>query len=156
MSSKSFLDVKYTLLNDDASPPRQVHDTDSGLDIAIYGIKEKISDTISHYHSGLVFEPPEGFYFEMYARSSLHKRGYQLATGVSVIDSEYRGEVVIPLEKISPDADDLFKDEDKPYVVQLILKKKYPVKMILSFRNELTQTDRGKGGFGSTDQDGQS
>lgn len=144
--------VNYACINSELGlPPRQVHDTDSGLDIAVCGIKERISDTITHYHSWLVFQPPEGYYFEMYVRSSLHKRGYRLATGVSVIDSEYRGELVIPLEKISVNADDLLKDGDKPYVVQLIMKKKHLLKLTSKPLSELNETNRGNGGFGSTD-----
>lgn len=82
----------------------------------------------------------------VYARSGLGIRhGVSLSNGVGVIDSDYRGELVVPLRNFG----------DKPYTVhpgeriaQLVI---VPVALPrLEEAKELSSTQRGTGGFGST------
>jgi dUTP pyrophosphatase len=134
----------------DAQIPRKIHNDDIGYDICLIDRKDHqngdIPGEVTMFGTGLHFAPPKDHYFEMYARSSLHKTGYILSTGVSIIDTNYRGELLVPLGKWK-------ETDDLPlpfYAVQLILKK--AIKNIpLIEANELSDTSRGSGGFGSTD-----
>ena len=96
--------------------------------------------------SGLAFEIPKGYFGAIYARSGMSTReGIRPATCVSVIDSDYRGNVGLPLHNDT--------DEPKiiaPYdrVAQIIFQKALIVELNLVER--LEETERGDGGFGST------
>ncbi len=110
-----------------------------------YTIRTERGD-ISFYDTGVIIEPPEGYYTELIARSSLFKMGYMLANGVGVIDNDYRGTIKVPLIKVS-DGPDL---ELPCRCVQLVLRKKINVSLKEVDKSELTTTQRGDGGFGST------
>ena len=100
--------IEFKKLDANAVIPSYAHDGDAGLDVSIIGVHQQYSNNLTHYKTGLAVNPPPGYYFEMFARSSLHKRGYNLGTGVSVFDPGYRGEIIVPLIKISDDADPLW------------------------------------------------
>lgn len=96
--------------------------------------------------SGVAFEIPEGYFGAIYARSGLStKSGIRPATCVSVIDSDYRGSVGLPLHN---DTD--FERTVEPYerVAQIIFQKALIVDLELV--DSLSETERGDGGFGST------
>lgn len=98
--------------------------------------------------TGLKFQFPEGMSAMLVARSSLHKQGYMLANSVGIIDNGYVGEVMVPLIKFDPDAPDL----PLPYsVAQLIFHPTPPDVEFVELHTEPENTDRGEGGFGSTD-----
>jgi len=143
--------IKIKLLSPNAIIPSYAHDGDAGLDISVISVINDTKD-VCYYGTGLSIEPPDGYYFEMFARSSLHKKGYSLATGVSVIDASYRGEIIVPLKKEKNDvglssSSDLH-NKGNPPVVQLVLKHliRFPVIEV----DQLSYTSRNQGGFGST------
>jgi dUTP pyrophosphatase len=96
--------------------------------------------------TGLAVELPKDTVLLIYPRSGLAaKQGITLANCVGVIDSDYRGEILIALTNQS----------NKPYVIkngervaQGVVHQLPPVRIIEA--NELTVTERGVGGFGST------
>ena len=96
--------------------------------------------------TGLSFEVPDGYFGGIYARSGLAtKQGLRPANAVGACDSDYRGEYIVAL----------FNDSDETRIVspgqriaQLIFQ---PYLMCdLEDADELTETERGDGGFGST------
>lgn len=98
------------------------------------------------FPTGLALEIPEGHVGLVFCRSGLGvKHGISLPNCVGVIDSDYRGELVVPLRNFG----------DKPYTVQpgeriaqLVI---VPVALPrLEEARELSSTQRGTGGFGST------
>ena len=96
--------------------------------------------------TGLSLEIPEGCVGLIYARSGLAlKQGLAPANKVGVIDSDYRGEVIIALynhsaeERIVEHGDRIAQMVITPYV-----------KAAFEAAEELEETGRGKGGFGST------
>ncbi len=97
-------------------------------------------------HTGLSIEIPEGYGGFIYARSGLaSKRGLAPANKVGVIDADYRGEIMVSLHNHS----------DKPQTVeageriaQLVVAPF--LKAEFEEADELTGTERGAGGFGST------
>lgn len=96
--------------------------------------------------TGLAFEIPEGFAGFVHARSGLAtKRGLAPANKVGVIDSDYRGEVMTALHNHGKEAQTV---EPGERIAQMVIAPYITAKFILS--DELDDTARGEGGFGST------
>lgn len=96
--------------------------------------------------TGLALEVPKGCAGLIYARSSLGaKRGLAPANKVGVIDSDYRGEIRVVLLNHSKQVQTV---EPGERVAQLLITPVLTPKYIES--EELLDTDRGAGGFGST------
>ena len=96
--------------------------------------------------TGIALEVPQGCAGLIYARSSMGaKRGLAPANKVGVIDSDYRGEVMVALHNHSAAAQQVAPGER---VAQLLIT---PV-LTPEYQEvaELSATDRGEGGFGST------
>ena len=97
-------------------------------------------------HTGLAMEIPEGYGGFIFARSGLaSKKGLAPANKVGVVDSDYRGEIMVALHNHS--------DEDKTIssgerIAQLVIMPYLAAEFIEC--NELSDTVRGQGGFGST------
>ncbi len=98
--------------------------------------------------TGLSLEIPEGFVGLVFARSSVaSKRGLAPANKVGVIDSDYRGEVMVALFNHGSTAQTVLPDERiAQFVVVPFLSAEYEE------TQTLTDTARGSGGFGSTGQ----
>ena len=96
--------------------------------------------------TGLAMEVPKGCAGLIYARSSMGaKRGLAPANKVGVIDSDYRGQVMVALHNHSQE-DQVVNPGER--VAQLIITPVFTP----GFRevDDLSETDRGSGGFGST------
>lgn len=136
------LDV--TLLRDDAVPPSKSRVSDSGYDLTLIHLARRIGQ-IYLFGTGVVVSPPEGWYFDVIARSSIIKTGYLLANSVGVIDRGYRGEVLVPLLQVDPDAQPISLPAR---LVQLVPRPivHFPVRI----KARHLETARSDGGFGST------
>lgn len=98
--------------------------------------------------TGLSFELPENTFGMIVARSGLAtKEGLRPANCSGICDSDYRGEYIIALHN---DSDEIRYVEPNKRIAQLILMSYVP--MTFSLVDELTITERGEGGFGSTGQ----
>jgi len=96
--------------------------------------------------TGLALEIPEGYAGLIYARSGLAtKKGIAPANKVSVIDSDYRGEIKIPLHNHSEEAVTI----DVAERIAQIIFTPY-LKVVFEESDNLSETERGLGGFGST------
>ena len=96
--------------------------------------------------TGLAAEVPEGYAGLIYARSGMAvKRGLAPANKVGVIDSDYRGEIMIPLHNHSEEAAIISHGER---IAQIIFTPYLKAEFVE--KQELGDTLRGDGGFGST------
>ena len=96
--------------------------------------------------TGLAFEIPEGYAGFVYARSGLaSKRNLAPANKVGVIDSDYRGEVMVALHNHGKAPQNVDEGER---IAQMVIAPYITAKIILS--DSLDDTERGEGGFGST------
>lgn len=96
--------------------------------------------------TGLAMEIPEGYFGAVYARSGLAtKQGLRPANAVGVCDADYRGEYIVALHNDSTEARII---EPNERIAQLVVIPFLP----LDFNevDELSDTARGEGGFGST------
>lgn len=97
-------------------------------------------------HTGLAMEIPEGYAGLVYARSGLaSKRGLAPANKVGVIDADYRGEVMVALHNHS---DSVQKIDSGERIAQLVIAPF--LRAEFEEADELSDTARGSGGFGST------
>jgi dUTP pyrophosphatase len=137
------VEVKVKLTHPDAKIPEYKHPGDSGMDIRSV---EKIM--INHcqsigVHTGVCVELPEGYELQARPRSGLARKGIVAEFGT--IDSGYRGELIATLTNHSMIP---FTVEKGDRIAQLVLQPTYKAKMTQV--DELSDSVRGEGGFGST------
>ena len=97
-------------------------------------------------NTGVAMEIPTGFAGLIYARSGIaSKRGLAPANKVGVVDSDYRGEVMVALHNHSSIAQTI---ENGERIAQLVIAPYVVADFVVS--DELDDTERGAGGFGST------
>lgn len=96
--------------------------------------------------TGVAIECPKGYFAGVFARSGLAtKQGLRPANCIGVVDSDYRGEIIVAIHN---DSDEIRYIENGDRIAQLIIIPYLSVK--LEEVKELTETERGDGGFGST------
>lgn len=134
--------TKFKKIHKDALIYR-AYPEDTGWDINLVDVKKKVGE-VTFFGTGLMLEPPPGYYFKIEARSSISKTDWILANGVGNLDN-YRGEIIVPLRKVtnSPFCLDL-----PQRLVQLVLYRKYDCTW--KEVDELSKSDRGDKGFGSS------
>jgi dUTP pyrophosphatase len=89
---------------------------------------------------------PDGYFGAVYARSGLSaKEGLRPANCVGVVDSDYRGEVIVALHNDTDDEKTIDKNER---IAQIVVMPYLSVEF--QEAGELDDTQRGSGGFGST------
>lgn len=167
--------VHIKLLEPNAKIPTRAHEDDTGYDLTFIGIHKIESDTI-FFKTGVAVQPPRGYYFEVFPRSSISKTPFMLANSIPLIDESYRGEIIIPVKVLHSSLGQGTERQQFPNglvrvfdarpnsmssLAKLILSKKPTLcQMVLRKRedcqflevDELTETLRGDGGFGSTDE----
>lgn len=113
---------------------------DNNVDITIHPHETRKIGT------GLALEIPDGYYGAIFARSGLAtKEGLRPANCVGICDSDYRGEYIVAIHN---DSNEDRVIEPKERIAQLIIMQ-YP-HITFEEVEELSDTSRGEGGFGST------
>lgn len=147
----SELKVKFKKMHPDAKIPVYAKPGDAGMDLTCVSVKlvenEKTGQLQYVYDTGLAFEIPEGHVGLAFPRSSVSNTTLSLSNCVGVIDAAFRGSVKAKFNVTAP------KGQYVPYeagdrIIQLMIIP-YP-KVILEEVDELSETERGTGGFGST------
>lgn len=145
------LELKVKKLHPDAKLPTKAHASDAAFDLYLCGEDPWQTGNGTYVlHTGIAVEIPEGYYGQIAGRSSLGKRGYVVLGGV--IDSSYRGEVSVLLARMNEPAPHntfpflVFSPGDR--IAQLLI---LPVPQVeVAEVGELSSSERGTGGFGST------
>lgn len=137
--------VKIKKLNPDAIIPSYAKEGDAGMDLTAITIDNDPNGFYTEYGTGLAMEIPEGHAGFIFPRSSASKTSQIQANCVGVIDSGYRGEIKVRLKNLG--------NPEKLYVVgdriaQIIIMSVPQV--IFEETDQLSETVRGDGGFGST------
>ena len=144
------MDVKFKKLHDDAKIPSYAHDTDAGLDLTAVSFTQefdKSNKLVLVYHTGLAVEIPEGYVGLIFMRSSISNKSISLTNAVAVIDSGYRGELLLKYKITTDSLPTIYQPGEK--IGQLIIipyPKINPIEV-----EELSSSDRNEGGLGSTD-----
>ena len=135
--------IRVKKVHPDAIIPRYVHFGDAAVDLVAVRKWEDDHGNIC-YGTGLAMEIPENHVGLLFPRSSVSKTNLRLANAVGVIDSGYRGEVMLKFDRVGGLTE--YKVGDR--VGQLML---VPIPSIQFVQvTNLPQSDRGFGGFGST------
>lgn len=140
------LKLKIKLLTEGARKPTYGSKGAACFDIYAYYDGYVPPGEHSKLATGLAFEIPDGYTMLVYPRSGMStKQGLRLANCVAVIDSDYRGELLVPLYNDSRVIQSV-RAGDR--IAQAMLVKADQI----SFEEvqELSETARGDGGFGST------
>lgn len=135
--------LKFKKLHENAVLPTYAKPGDAGLDLTATTVEH--TDSFIQYGTGIAVEIPEGHVGLIFPRSSVTKQDLMLKNSVGVIDSGYRGEVSFRFKSIKPHIHQ-YKPGDK--VGQLIV---VPIPTMQPvFADELSDTERGDGSYGST------
>lgn len=164
------INIKIKKLNENTILPTKAHSTDACFDIYANLIGEKYNDLVLNESTGKInfieyknavkidpgksfciptgfcTEIPEGYFAPIFCRSGMGiKRHLRLCNSVGIIDSSYRGEWMVALHNDGEEPQ-IIKHGDR--IAQFAI---LPVlDMNLEEVAELTNTDRGEGGFGSS------
>lgn len=146
------MEVKIKKLHIDAVIPTYAKHGDAGMDLTAVS-KEYDEHGNVVYGTGLAFEIPHGYVGLLFPRSSNTKKDLILGNSVGVLDSGYRGEVMFKFRPVMPLERDIEfgprEHEIGDRIGQIIIMP-YP-QVEFNLVDELSSSDRGVGGFGSTD-----
>ena len=140
--------MNFIKLNENAVTPTYGSEFSAGADLYACENGEVTieSGETKLIHTGIALEIPEGYAGLIYARSGIaSKRGLAPANKVGVIDSDYRGEIMVALHNHSAVAQTI---ADKERIAQLVVTPF--LKVEFNETDQLSDTVRGAGGFGST------
>lgn len=149
--------VRIKKLDEKAVIPAYAKDGDAGMDLTATSMRYDDDGNVV-YGTGLAFEIPKGYVGLLFPRSSNAKKDLLLSNSVGVIDSGYRGEISFkfkPCAKFDEyhltwlkDANEstLYKEGDR--IGQIIIIPYPEIEFVES--DELSETERGAGGYGST------
>lgn len=153
--------LKIKKLSENAIAPSVGNPTDACFDLYALEDVEFNPFEIKLVRTGIAIELPENFRSNIYARSSTPlKKDFMLANSVGIIDNGYRGEIMVQLLNIAVDKDSRHKGSvvfsnnkisrgDK--IAQLEVVKAISADSIfVQIVDNLSETTRGQGGFGST------
>jgi dUTP pyrophosphatase len=140
--------VNIKKVHPNAIIPSYAKNGDAGMDLVATTIIGETLGSIT-YGLGIALEIPEGFVGLVFPRSSIRKTNLQLSNSVGVIDSGYRGELQATFNKVQG-LDNVERENYKvgDRVCQIIIIPYPPIEF--NEVNELSNTERGEGGFGST------
>ncbi len=140
--------VKFVKLKDNAIVPTYGTQFAAGADLYALPdstIKINAGETVL-IHTGIAMQIPDGYAGMIFARSGIAtKRGLAPANKVGVIDSDYRGEIMVALHNHSDKLQEIAAGER---VAQLVIMPYITAEFVES--EALQETDRASGGFGST------
>ncbi|ABR47094.1 deoxyuridine 5'-triphosphate nucleotidohydrolase Dut [Alkaliphilus metalliredigens QYMF] len=138
--------IKIKRINNLAKLPEYAHDGDAGMDL--FSIEEKVIDPggVALIHTGIKIELPEKTEAQIRPRSGLAlKNSITVLNTPGTIDEGYRGEIGVILINHGKES---FKVEKHMKVAQMVIKPVLKVKILEV--DELSDTQRAEGGFGST------
>lgn len=142
------MELKILRLPHNKVLPEYKTDGASGMDLSaaieepvtIKSLERKLIPT------GIKIEIPNGYEAQVRARSGLSiKHGITLINAIGTIDADYRGEVCVPVVNLSAEE---YTIQPQERIAQMVICK--VVKADITVTEELCETERGCGGFGST------
>lgn len=139
------LQVKIKKLSNKAVIPSYAEEGDAGMDLTATS-KEIDKDGNVVYGTDIAVEIPKGYVGLLFPRSSISKKDLSLANAVGVIDSGYRGEIKFKFRMTKQFLPEIYSIDDR--IGQLLIIP-YPIVEFVEV-DELSETKRGSGGYGST------
>lgn len=149
------MEVKVKKLVEEAVIPSYANPGDAGLDLVAISYEYDKKTDCHIYGTGLAFEIPEGYVGLLFPRSSNRKTNAYMCNHVGIIDSGYRGEVMVSFKNRDITPNDAIPQLIQPYEIgkamaQLVIIP-YPIINLIE-SNTLSETIRGTGGHGSSNR----
>ena len=143
----SSLKVKIKKLVKHAIIPQYSKPGDAGMDLVAIdnGYKDTDYDFVE-YDTGIALEIPDGYMGLIFPRSSISKTPHSLCNAIGLVDSKYRASIKLRFRTKEEKEHLEYQFGDK--IGQLVILP-YPTVTFIEV-NELSKTERGEGGFGST------
>lgn len=141
--------VKFKRLHATATAPVRSTDGAAAWDLAAHSVEiepQRNGSILYTVHTGIAVEIPKGYFGDLRARSSVVFTGLGLGNGAGVIDSDYRGEITGRFYLHASDGARAYEAGER--CLQLIIAPCPEV--VFEEAEELSQTERGAGGYGST------
>ncbi len=128
--------------------PERAHESDSGLDLTLMKVIDK-RENVFFFDTGVSIEAPDGYYTELFPRSSIYKHDFIMVNSVGVIDHGCRGTLFMPMRYLGEgDGKKAAESLVGQRIGQLILRKAEPYR--IQVVSDLSQSERGGKGFGSS------
>ena len=143
------MNINFKKLDSRAVAPVRAHESDAGFDLTCTRITTTINECgqlMLVYHTDIAREIPEGCVGLLFPRSSIYKKSLRQTNSVGVIDSSYRGEVQVVMATTTDVLPAVYKEGER--FCQLVIIELPKIEVIEA--EELSQSDRGEDGFGST------
>lgn len=144
------LDIKIKKVFDDAIIPNYAYPgEDAGLDLvaARRSFDDKTNCWV--YDTGIALEIPKGYVGLIFPRSSNAKTDYYLTNSVGIIDSGYRGSILLKFKHRDTNTDGLFPPFEIGNKVGQLIIIQYPIINLIE-TNKLSKSSRNDNGYGST------
>ena len=135
------LTLKVKKIHPDAIIPSYARPGDAGMDVV--AISREITDKFVEYKTGLSLEVPAGHVCLIFPRSSVSKKDLMLCNSVGVLDSGYRGELLLRFQRFG---EDIYEVGEKVGQIMIVPYPSVKIHVV----DELSDSARGEGGFGST------
>ena len=134
----------FKKLNPNAQLPKYAHEGDAGMDVfALHDVELPFNKPVI-VKTGIAAEIPDGYELQVRPRSGFAAKGITVWNAPGTIDSKYRGEIGVILFSTVP----AYRVNSGDKIAQLVLA---PVTFAEPYEvQELSETERGADGFGST------
>lgn len=138
--------IRFKKMSKRAKAPAKAHPSDAGFDLT--AVSADYHNGLYTYGTGVAVEIPEGYMGLVFPRSSISNRDLALTNSVGVIDFHYRGEIFVK-----------FRTTGRPYIEKPLYEMGERIAQLVVIpipdvefeeAEELSETDRGEGGYGST------
>ena len=139
------IDVKIRKVDENAVIPFRAHPSDAGMDVT--AISMEMTEDYVEYDTGLQFQLPEGYAMLIFPRSSNSKKDLLLCNSVGILDAGYTGNLKLRFKLTTEGyTEKIYNPGDKVGQIMII-----PYPEINFIETEVfNETERGDGGFGST------
>ena len=124
---------------------KHFHQGDAGLDLYILQNEKFLPGETKLIHLGISCEPEDGRAYYLFPRSSISKTPLRLSNSIGLIDGGYRGEIMASCDNIK---DFVYEVEKGARLFQLVASDSS--RITIEIVDNLSETSRGSGGFGST------
>ena len=145
---REVVEIQFARLDPEASEPTQGTKSAAGWDLRALEETTVTKGNSTKIRTGLAVAIPDGWEGQIRSRSSLGAKGMIMPNGIGTIDSDYRGELLVLATWIGEGESITLEKGER--IAQLIISKVPVTKFSEVDYNDLSDTERGIGGFGSS------
>ena len=145
---REVVEIQFARLDPEASEPTQGTKSAAGWDLRALEETTVTKGNSTKIRTGLAVAIPDGWEGQIRSRSSLGAKGMIMPNGIGTIDSDYRGELLVLATWIGEGESITLEKGER--IAQLIISQVPVTKFSEVDYNDLSDTERGSGGFGSS------